>query len=552
MNKLNYSMLDINSLVEENRFLFEENRKKDTLIAELTNKLSAAMGLNNEYVRQVTEYSQQIAELKHTVKILQKALFGSKSEKHIDIPDLPDLPGLDLPEVTPEDDDEKLIDVPSHKRKKSPVTKDAFKLTLSDDLPTKEIVIDIPEEEKIDPETGEKLIVIGEDVSKKLAYTPGSYIIKIIKRPKYGKKNDPLFKIKQAPAPISIIEGSKFDPSFLAHIVVEKYGYHMPLNRQIEKLALHGIKISSQQMSSLILTLGERVQPIIDIMEQEMFSHGVLFTDDTPVKMMQNKNEKKKKCKKTYMWIYFSGKPNAPPYSIYKFSTGRSHKIPKEHLKNFTGFIHADCFQAYEELHKSQDINISWAACWVHARRKFIEAEAYNIEEGRNILSMIKNLFRYERVAWNSDSNERMSIRHQKELPIVDKLFAYMKKLVKNNRFTPKMKISTAIGYMLSREENFRLYLSNPDLRMDNNPAERSLRKVVVGRNNWLFVGSNKGGLAAANLLSLVQTCRAMNINPQLYLEDLFTNLMDYPANKIKDFLPDQWVKVRKPILDTE
>jgi len=249
------------------------------------------------------------------------------------------------------------------------------------------------------------------------------------------------------------------------------------------------------------------------------------------------------------MWIYRGGKPGAPPYFIYKFSEGRSHRVPRDHLRNFSGFIHADSFSIYEQLHHDPGIDISWAACWSHARRKFIEAEAGNIKEGKTILSIITNLFRYERVAWNHDSDTRLQIRQEKELPLVNNLFDFMKNTVKLGRFTPSMRITTAMGYMLSREENFRLYLSNPDLRMDNNPAERSLRKVVVGRNNWLFVGSPRGGQAAANLLSLVQTCRAMAIDPQEYLQDVFTNFLDYPAKKCKDFLPDHWAKVRKPLL---
>ena len=149
----------------------------------------------------------------------------------------------------------------------------------------------------------------------------------------------------------------------------------------------------------------------------------------------------------------------------------------------------------------------------------------------------------YERVAWQLPADERLKLREEKEKTIVDKIFNMLRDKVKDNSLLPKSAIAEAIGYMLCREKNFRTYLSEPFAKMDNNTAERGVRKIVIGRKNWLFVGSPRSGKAMANLLSLVQSCRAMKIDPQAYLEDVFRRLPSHPHKNLYELLPDQWIK---------
>lgn len=515
MSILEYNLDNFNFLVTENRKMWE----------------------SQEHLK------SELAAMSHTLEQFKRLLFGPKSERIVETSgETPDFPDLELPEPAKKAEGE--ITVPEHKRKHSDENKGKFTMNIPENLPVEIITIDIPESKKVDPVTGEKLVVIGYDESEKLAYRPGGYFRKIIRRPKHGKKNDPLFGIIQALVPPSILEGSKFDPSFLAHIVTEKYAYHMPLNRQLEKLANLDIIITAQQMSSLIINLGNKVMPLVHLIEQKLFEQGVIFTDDTPVKLRQ---KGRRNCKQGYMWIYLNAKPNAPPYHIYKFTNGRSHKFSKEHLKNFNGYIHADAFPAYEDLDTCPDSGISWSACWAHARRKFFEL-GESSEIGQNVVKQMQRIFAYEKIVWRTDVDDvlRLKIRQKRERSLVNKLFDYLKGLIRHSAILPKSNIAKAIAYMLKRENNFRIYLSNPDLRIENNASERALRKVVLGRNNWLYVGSERGGHAAAALLSLVQTCRAMKIDPQEYLEDIFTRLLDHPAKKLEELLPDQWIQLRE------
>ena len=188
---------------------------------------------------------------------------------------------------------------------------------------------------------------------------------------------------------------------------------------------------------------------------------------------------------------------------------------------------------------------LTWSACWAHARRKFENAEDGDPHLRHSVLRRMQQLFLLERHAWLADADERLRLRLDFELPIVETLFdevlAYRQKLL------PKSAFAGACDYLLRYRANFEHYLLDPDLRMDNNPAERGLRKLVLARKNFVFLGSDRGGDAMAGLLSLVQTCRAMEINPFEYLQDVMRRIMQHNSQEIHELLPDHWAAARSP-----
>lgn len=491
--------------------------------------------LYEEALVKILIQTSQITSLQNQVDWFKRQVFGQKSERFVDVPS-PDelLPGFQVPVETKEVQE---TAIPSHIRK-SVKNKEKFKVEIPENLPKETVYKDIPEDKKIDKKTGEMLVKIGEEKQEKLAYKPGSYFIKEFVYPKYALKSNALFGVKQAASEESIIEGSKFDTSFMAHIAVEKFCFHMPIYRVREKLALEGIKIADQTLCGLLINLGQKVQVLVKEMKKSLFEQEVIFTDDTPIEMIVNGLGKTKEGR---MWGYIGNKPGAPPYHLYEFSANRCEIWPLKYLENFKGIIHADAYSAYEKIGNKN--GITWAACWAHGRRKFENSTSMDERFRISILVLIQNLFRYEKVAWNRSEEERLKIREEKEKPIVDKIFSLFKEKIRSNTLLPASDLTKAIGYMQSREENFRAYLSNPFARMDNNTAERGVRKLVIGRKNWLFVGSPRSGEAMANLFSLVQSCRAMQVNPQEYLEDVFKRLLSHPHKNLRELLPDQWKK---------
>ena len=479
-----------------------------------------------------------MAAMKEQLEWCKRQIFGQKSERLIDLPnDVPEIPGFEMPEA--DEPEPENIEVPKHTRKKRKSTGE-FTIDYPDDLERVEQLVDVPEAERTLPD-GTLMKRIGEDRSEKLAFRPGEYYIKEFVQPKYVDPNHPKTGVIQEPMPPAIIEGGKLDISFLAHIIIEKFVFHMPLYRIAEKLLNRDIRITRQTLSQAVKACGQGILPLYRLMIQRTLAQGVIFTDDTPVKL-----QRPGKCKEARIWTYIGGMPNAPPYHIYQFTIDRRHCHPTEFLNDFRGTLHADAYAAYEKLAKDQTNDIAWAACWAHARRKFEQAlTGAESDPALWVMQQMRYLFMYERIAWARSSEERRHIRQKHERPIVDKIFQRFTKEVKSGTLLPKSKLAEAIGYMQCRPDNFRLYLDDSNLRMDNNVSERGIRKLVIGRKNWNFIGSEAAGEAMAALLSLVQTCRAMNIKPQEYLEDIFGRILDHPAGRLEELLPDQWKKIK-------
>jgi hypothetical protein len=208
--------------------------------------------------------------------------------------------------------------------------------------------------------------------------------------------------------------------------------------------------------------------------------------------------------------------------------------------------LHSDKFAAYQKL--AEQKIITWIPCFAHIRRKFFEAEAGDQVFREWVLRKIKYLFMLERIAWTRLPDERLKIRQEKEAPIIDELIDKVKLKLLDGKILPKSKQRVAIGYFCGLIPYLKNYTKYPFARLDNNVAERAVRPLTIGRKNWLFFGSPDGGEAGAVLLSLVQTCRGLGINPREYLEDIFRKFMGYNAQKLHELLPDQWLLNRKKV----
>lgn len=482
--------------------------------------------------------NERVVTLMEQMAWLQKQIFGQKSERLTDLPqDTPLIPGLELPE--PEEAEPETVEVNTHKRKKKG-GKGKFTLELPDHLERVEVHIDPPANERVLPD-GRKLVRIGEERVEKLAHRPSEYYVKVFVKGIWALPGDSSITPVQEPVPDDVAHGGKLDLSFLSHLIVEKFQFHVPLYRMQEKLGERGISITRSLMSQALGRCGDALMPLAERMKEIILDQRVVFTDDTPVKVQHPG-----KCRECRIWVHVAGNANAPPYHYYQFTPDRSHAWPKKFLKDFKGTIVADAFKAYVKMHADPLFSLIWAACWAHARRKFVDARSGDPEFKRWVLMKMRHLFMLERLAWKHDPDVRLRIRREKEAPIVDELFARVKAEALKPELLPQSGIAKAVGYLINHEGNFRVYLKDPDVRMDNNVSERSLRKMVIGRKNWLFFGNDKAGERMAALLSLVQTCRAMEVNPEGYLQDVLARIFTHPAKRIDELLPDRWQAARE------
>lgn len=489
-----------------------------------------------QHKTEITQLQTEIDHLKEQIAWFRKQIFGQRSEKFVD--DQGQQLLLDIfgnLEPAPKKKEKKII--PAHERTK-PTRDGKDKITIPDNLPVERHVYDLSEEEKVCSETGESLVKIGEEVTRKLAHKPGSYFIKEIVRPKYALPKNSEGGIRTASLPEGLLNRCQADESLLADILVKKYCDHLPIYRQTEQFARERIHISRQILCQWVVRCGMALKPLYKEMIRRVLQSENVFADETPVDML---DPGKGKVHQAYMWVLVGGKAVDPPYRIYNFRTDRCHNNAIELLNGYNGVLHSDKYAAYETLaNKKQFV---WCPCWAHIRRKFVESLDSDLQ--KLVLRQIRYLYMLERVAWARSEEERLRIRQEKEIPIIDGLIDLIKDQLANGKILPKSKLRGALGYFCSLIPHLKNYTKHAWARLDNNVAERAIRPLAIGRKNWLFVGSEDGGEAAAVILSLLQSCRAIGVNPREYLEDVMRRLMAHNAQKLDELLPDQWALSR-------
>jgi len=483
----------------------------------------------------VTYLQNEVTYLKEQLDWFKRQLFGKRSEKIISDVNSEQLVLEGFEDLKLTTEEQKKI-VQAHTRKK-PQRNGQDKIALSPDLPVESMVLDIPEEEKVCKETGAPLVKIGEEVTHKLACKPAHYYLKEIIRPKYAHPQREEEGIRIAELPDSIIPRCRADESVLADIVTKKFADHLPLYRIEEILEREGVGISRKLLSQWIVRLGATLRPLYDVMLKYVLASNNIFIDDTPVNVQDSP-----KVHQGYMWVISGGQEANPYYRVYDFRENHCHDNVLEILRDYRGVVHSDKYGAYEKLANMK--RITWCPCWSHIRRKFFEAETGDPPFREWVLRKIRYLFLFEKVAWSRSEEERLRIRQEKEVPIIDELITAIKKKLVEGKVLPKSKFREALGYFCGLIPHLKNYTKHAFARLDNNVAERAIRPLAIGRKNWLFFGSTEGGKSAAVLLSLVQTCRALGINPQEYLEDIFRRFMSHNAQKLHELLPDRWRKI--------
>ena len=328
------------------------------------------------------------------------------------------------------------------------------------------------------------------------------------------------------------------DPGLLADVLVKKYDDHLPLYRQSEILARHGIDISRQTLCGWVMQCADILEPLVEAMKPDLLSSPKIHTDDTVIPVLE---EGRDSTKEGRLWGYLS---LGPPIVVYDYSPNRQQKWAEEFLKNYKGYLQADAYTGYDKLYA--DGNIIEVACMAHARRKFFEIVQTNTKNGCSkegiavtALSYIGKLYRIESRIKQLNPLAKKAIRKSEANFI---LKDYKKWLLRQSkRVLPKSPLGKAITYTLNNWIALTRYLGNGILDIDNNAAERLMRPLTVGRSNYTFAGNDRGGKAAAIIYSLIETCKLNKINPYEYLRDILTRLPNTLNRDIRLLLPYLW-----------
>ena len=476
---------------------------------------------------------------------LSRNLFGRKSEKVLD--DGNYLPGLELKLLKEKKEDtSKPSDTGENTPPKPRKKTSRFEFPASAERIEK--VIDLSEEKK------EGLKYIGDDIVEKLVYKPGKYEVHVTRIKKYSASVNDILTVVTADYPKAAIPGSRLDESFLSHLLISKYCDHLPLYRLEQIFSRSGLNIQRQTLSSLALQAGELLNPLGELLLKEILDSKVMFTDDTPLKLLLKRNkkskDKSKNIREARTWIYATVKDSERPLIYYEFTPDRKHEHPREILQKFSGVLHSDAFEIYERMACLKK-EILWQPCWAHARRKYFDSDNNEVKD--RMIRLIDKLFEVERNIKTIDfteysayerSSEIIKIRREFSKPVLEEIFKLALHIINSGEFIKAEKIYKASNYIIKRKQYFSNFLNNADIKIDNNLSERNIRPIAIGRKNWLFVGSENGGKTLATIMSLTQTCKSWGINPQEYLEDVLRRINNTPKENYYELLPHKWKKL--------
>jgi transposase len=384
------------------------------------------------------------------------------------------------------------------------------------------------------PDCGGELKHLGEDVSEMLEYVPASFVV--IRQMREKLACGRCDKIVQAEAPSRPITRGMAGPGLLAHVLVSKYGNHLPLYRQQEIYERQGVELDRATLADWVGQTSALLQPLVEALRRHVMGAEKLHADDTPVPVLAPGLGKTKLGR---LWTYVrDGRPagdQTPPAVWFAYSPDRKGEHPQAHLRDFSGMLQADAYAGFDRLYEGG--RIQEAACWAHVRRKFYDLHvAHKSPVAQEALLRIGELYAVEGDVRGRQPEERRRVRNQRSRPLLASLKQWLEETLL--KLSKKPETAVAVRYALGRWDALLRYVDDGRLEIDNNTAERALRAVALGRKNYLFAGSDRGGDRAAAIYTLIGTAKLNGVDPEAYLRAVLSRIADHPINRIEELLP--------------
>ena len=490
-----------------------------------------------------------IANLKLEIEKLRRQLFGARSERKTRLLDQLELQLEELEAAASEDEGASATASQSTAvapyRRKRPARK-----PFPEHLPRERVVL--PSPGACGCCGSDRLTKLGEDITETLEVIPRQWKVIQTVREKFSCRD--CEKISQPPAPFHVTPRGFAGPNLLAMILFEKFAQHQPLNRQSGRYHREGIDLSVSTLADQVGICTRLLQPLHGLIETHVLSAQRLHGDDTTVPILA-----RGKAVKGRIWTYvrddrpFGGKD--PPAALYYASRDRRGEHPARHLGEFAGILQADAYSGYNGLYdpKRAPGAVTPALCWAHARRQFFELAdiSANARRGRQAAAIsplaleavkrIDRLFDIERAINGLGETERLQVRRDESGTIVAELEAWLRE--ERGRLSRSASVAKPMDYLLRRWEDFTRFLEDGRICLTNNTAERALRGFALGRKSWLFAGSERGAERAAAMVTLLETAKLNDIDPQAWLADVLARLADTPQNRLDELLPWEWKK---------
>lgn len=501
--------------------------------------------------KQIDSLIAQNEMFKEHILLLTARLYGKSSEKFTN-PD--DRQGWLFDEATDDafdqikDTEEETVTetrVPEHTR----IKKRGKREPLPEYLPRERIVHELPQDELVGA-NGEQYVVIGEEITEQLDVIPQQIFIWQHVRLKYAVAQREELGIKIAALPQFVLPKSNASSGLLAHITQAKFCHHLPLYRQEQIWKQLEISLPRNSMCRWLAELGEKVQPVVDEVFEQMKLLPYIQADETTVAVVNEKTQPQKSSHNGYMWVY-----NNTAGTIYDYQPNREGINAKNMLDEFKGYVQSDAYGGYNLLFTAESGRIS-VGCWAHARRKFVEVSKVLDGADKNrkkdshadqMIKLIAGLYKIEAECkeLKLTKDQVTKVRQDQALPILTDIKKKLDEWLLSAR--PSSALGKAIAYSLNNWQALTRYVEHGQVPIDNNDTERKVKPFVIGRKNWLFAGNTRGAKASANLYSLIESAKAHDLKVFEYLKYVYDHLGSAESDKDYEALTPQFVREKCP-----
>ncbi len=498
-------------------------------VTQLPTDVSTLQSMVQTLLHDVDHKALRLQDMESQLAWFKRHIFGRRSEKYpVDHPTLFDIVAQgSLPQT----------EEPAPAKSKSEIASSQRngRQALPPHLPREEVHHSVPEDQRICEHCGQIKDDIGQEVTEELDYVPASFIVRQHIRHKVACKQCQN-GVAIAEMPDRPVDKGRAGTGLFSHVIVSKYGDHLPLHRQEEIYKRHGLDLRRSTLCDWVAQSADLLRPIVLAMKRQILKSPKIHTDDTSVPV---RNGPRKQIRKGYLWAYIDILNNV----FFEYTAQRVGDGPQGILSGYTGYIQADAYAGYNVLFGEG--KASEVACWAHTRRKFYDNKESQREVAHEALVLIRELYNIERQAKGDQLRPEAlhALRQSQSKPILAKINE--RRQVWAQCVLPQNPINKGLVYLNNQWDALNRYLDDPMLSIDNNLAERTLRRVTLGRKNWLFAGSDSGGERAAIHYSLIASCKLCKVDPFHYIKDVLDRISSHPASRVAELLPCNWTPLK-------
>lgn len=508
-------------------------------IDDLPDNVDALRGIVAELLDVIRTLKLELSTTQHQLGLMVRRLYGRSSEKWDPNQMLMDemlIAALEQRQASADSGNEPkcAVKIAEHERRFTPHGRGIF----PDSLEREEIIIEVPESERVCPVTGRERPVIGYEESKRLHLIPARLVVKVIKREKRGSLAEAEEQgVTTAPTPVALVPKSVFTNETLVEIVTQKFLYHLPLYRIQQMFSAMGATVARSTLCENLMAGAEAVKLLPAKIHEHILANAVVHHDDSPVDVMVNAEDGKRHIQEGRMWAATVPAVDGP-WVEFTFALNRSAVNIEEYFKNYRGKICCDALKGYEWVEDEERL---LCGCWMHARRGFFDGRTIDIVECAEALERIRAIYRLEAniPPEREHDAERLRVRREVILPLIDKFEERL--LTWRTKALPKSPLGKASSYALNQWTRLKHFLDDPRVPLDNGAIEREIRRLAIGRNNWMFLGSAAGGKAAATYLTLIASAKRAGLDVRKYLLDVFNRVLDHSTSHLDELLPGKW-----------